>query len=176
MAAELLLIEVNRGDMRRILTHYKRIQSNLIPKHFAPLSEELLRNEALTAAERKIEESMVTFNGGLLNGFVVERIRVNPTSSTFSFKNVQPYAGDINNANVGTTQWEDSAATLDAWRSRKGIIGGNPDFVEVGNSGGGNRIPGMPYPEGVHFMEAGFKEIFNDLTPKLHAALIESMR
>ena len=176
MGKPLYLIDVNINDKRRILAHFDRITSNLVPNHFAPLSEDLLREEGQRAAEEKINDSNVTYSGGLLHGFVIQRKYITKKGASFSFVNVQPYAINIETGNPISDKWEASAAEIQRWRDFKGIEGGNPTFVKVGRSGGGNRMPLLPYPEGVHFMEAGFTAILGDLTPKLQTALINSMR
>ena len=174
MATPLLLIDVKNQDQNRILAHLGRIVSNTL-NVFGQTSQELLESRAIPAAKRELDLARVNYKGLLRNSFVVLKADT-PSGRAYTLKNTQPYAYSINTGIVPKSTWSDSSSSLKSWREAKGIRGGDPNFVVVGQSGGGNRVANKPYPSGVHFMEAGFQSILGDLTPTMQAALKESMR
>lgn len=156
------------------MAHFGRIMRN-VPNFIGLTSEELLLKKAIPAAKRTIDEARVSYTGALKNGFIIERA-VTPSGKAFTMRNIQPYAIDIETGKPSRTVWEDSTNALEKWRQFKGIWGGNYNFVVVGQSGGGNRITGKPFPLGVHFMKAGFQSIFPGLTQELERDIERGMK
>lgn len=169
------LINFKLRNLDRLLAFSNQIMRN-IPNELGLKGKELLLNIGIPAAKRKIIEDKVSYNHALEESFEVITKKPSGHHYRSTLINTQPYAYSIDSGQPDKLIWSASESELEKWREAKGIYGGDPFFVEVGKSGGKNRINGKPYPLGVHFMKAAYSEIFGNVPTAMEEALQNGLR
>lgn len=119
------------------------------------------------AIKKAIINSKVTFTGKLFDSITISR---NKAARRHTIYSTVPYAGNIELGKPLSKVW--LAPDVTKWREAKGLpLGGDVNKVIVGKSGGGNRIEGKPYPDGVRMFEHGYNIINGRIVDELEKEL-----